>query len=51
MSDEERKKLLACLQASREEAKHMTQEEARKRLAAENRREKRQFAGSFSARA
>ena len=50
MSDEERQALLARMEASREEAKRMTPEEARQRLADEQRREKSQFEG-FSARA
>lgn len=49
MSDEERKALLARMQASAEEAKNMSREQARKRLADERRRESRQFAQGFSA--
>lgn len=50
MSDEDRRALLARMEASRDEAKRMTPEQARERLADEQRREKRQFEG-FSARA
>jgi uncharacterized protein YqeY len=51
MSDEERQALLARLQASREEAMRMSPEEARERLANEERREMGQFAEGSSARA
>jgi hypothetical protein len=50
MSDEERQALLARMQASIEEAKRMTREEARERLAEEERREDREFAQGAPAR-
>lgn len=50
MNDDERQALLAKMRASVEEAKHMTRDEARQRIASEKREETRKFAESFSAR-
>jgi hypothetical protein len=47
MSDEERQALLARMQASYEEARRMTPEQARERLAEEARRDETAFASAY----